>query len=80
MEVLFDIRQECGLIAFDGEVVVAFAAAHVAGEVALGQQSIGGNVLVFEVQRLQQRCCDFDFVGLFEGVRIARYGQDTDFF
>jgi hypothetical protein len=46
----------------------------------LGQQRIGGDVLIFEIEPLQQRDRGFDLVGLFEGVGIARYGQQADFF
>jgi hypothetical protein len=68
------------MIAFDGEVVVREAATQEFGDGALGQQRIGGDVLVRQVQGLEQWDGGSDLVGLFEGVRITRYGQLADFF
>lgn len=80
LEVVLQVLQEIALIAFDDEVIVSEARAHEAGDGALSQQGIGGEVFVLEVEPLEQRDGGFDLVGLFERVRIARYGQQADFF
>jgi len=43
----------------------------VSGELALGQQRVGGDVLVIDVDRVEQRNGGSDFVGLFERFGIA---------
>ena len=80
LEVALEVSQERGTIGFDGEVVVSETAADELCDRALGQQRIGGDVLIAKVQPLEKRDCGFDLVGLFEGVRIGRYGQSADFF
>ena len=80
LEVALEVSQERGAIALDAEVVVSAAAADELGDGALGQQCIGGDVLILQVQLLEQRNCGFDLIGLLERVRIARYGQSADFF
>jgi len=52
----------------------------VLGEFTLGVQRIGGDVLVFEIEVVEQRDGKSDLVGLFEFFKIVRYGQSTDFF
>ncbi len=79
-EVALEVAQQRRMIAFDGEVVMRETAAYELRDGALGEQCVGGDVLVRKVQRLEQRDGGFDLVGLLEGVRITRYGQETDFF
>lgn len=79
-EVALEVAQQRRMIAFDGEVVMRETAADELRDGALGEQCVGGDVLVRKVQRLEQRDGGFDLVGLLEGVRITRYGQETDFF
>lgn len=77
---MLEILQQRWLIAFDDEVIVSELGADETGDLALGEQRIGGDVFVLEIQPREQRDRGFDFVGLFDGVRIACYGQNTDFF
>jgi hypothetical protein len=51
----------------------------VVGQLALGQQGIGGDGLVREVEGLKERDGHANLVGLFDGIAIA-YGEGTDFF
>jgi hypothetical protein len=80
LEIALEVGQERRSIALDAEVVVSAAVADELGDGALGQQRIGGDVLIPKVESLEQRDCGFDLVGLFEGARIGRYGQSADFF
>ena len=69
-----------GLVVFDGEVVMSVAFAdQVVGDLALGQQGIGGNIFALDIDGIQQRDGGFDFVGALEFFRIF-YGQGTTFF
>ncbi len=75
-----EIQQQGGLIGFDGKVVVGVSLQHqIVGERALGQQGIGGDVFVGEVDGIEQRDGGLDFIGLL-GLFIARYRQGADFF
>jgi hypothetical protein len=75
------IVKQRGLIGFDGEVVVGLALIdQVVGKSALGVQGIGGDVFVFEIEAVEQGDSHTDLVGLLEFFKIARYGQNTDFF
>jgi hypothetical protein len=49
------------------------------GELALGQQGIGGDVLVFDIEGVEQRDGGLDFIGLL-GVFITLYRQGANFF
>ena len=80
LKIALEVGQQCRSIAFDGEVVVRAAAADELGDGALGQQRIGGDVLIPQVESLEQRDSGFDLIGLFEGARIGCYGQSADFF
>ena len=71
----FEVGAQRRSITFDGEVVVSVASAQPGGEGASGQQRIGADVLILQVQGFEQRDGDFDFIGLFDGVRVACYGQ-----
>ncbi len=80
-EVERDVLVEHGLVGFDGEVVMGVALCHeVAGEFALGEQGIRGDVLTFNRNGIEQRDGHADFVGLLERFGIALYGQGADFF
>jgi hypothetical protein len=52
----------------------------VSGQLALGQQRVGGDVLVFDVDRVEQRNSGSDFVGLFDRFGVTVYRQGADFF
>ncbi len=52
----------------------------VSGQLALGQQRVGGDLLVFDFDRVEQRNGGRDFVGLFDRFGIAAYRQGADFF
>ena len=79
-EVALEVGEQRRPIAFDGEVIVSETAADELGDRALGQERIGGDVLILQVEPLEQGDRGFDLVALFDGVRIARYGQSGDFF
>jgi hypothetical protein len=49
------------------------------GDVALGQQGIGGNIFALDIDGIQQRDGGFDFVGALEFI-ASRYGQGCHFF
>jgi hypothetical protein len=51
----------------------------IVGERALGQQGIGGDVFVVDIDGVEQRDGGLDFIGLL-GLFIARYRQGADFF
>jgi hypothetical protein len=60
----FDIVKECGLVAFHGEVVMGLALqAHIIGELTLGEQGIGGDVFVVDIDGIEQGDGYPDFVG-----------------
>jgi hypothetical protein len=72
--------KKTGLVVFDGAVVMGVTLPdHVIGDVALGQQGIGGDILALDIDGLQQGDGGFDFVGAFEFI-ARRYGQSADFF
>jgi hypothetical protein len=50
------------------------------GQFTLGQQGVGADVLVFEVDGIEQRNGGGDFVGLFDGFDITLYRQGANFF
>lgn len=74
-----DIALERGLIAFDREVIVRLTLHDIAGQFALGQQGIGGDVLSLNVDAIKKRHEHTDFIGLL-GLVAVRYGQSADFF
>lgn len=64
MKIKRDVLKKSGLVIFDGEVVVGLACYyHIVGNLALGQQGIGGNILALNVDGIQKRYGGFDFVG-----------------
>ena len=80
LEIQLDIFEEAGLVAFDGEVVMGLTLeAQIIGDLALGQESIGGNVFALDIDGIEQRDGHFDFIGALEFF-IAFYGQRADFF
>lgn len=79
-EVQGDILYEGRLISFDSEVIIGAAPDQVLGQLALGQQGVGGDLLVFDVDGVEQRDGGSDFVGLFDRFGIAVYRQGADSF
>ena len=74
-----DVFKKSGLIVFDGEVVMSFALPdYIMGDLTLGQQGIGGNILSLNIDGVKERDGGFDFVGAFDFVVI--YGQVAYFF
>lgn len=67
------------LIIFDGKDVVGVVRAEVIGELALGEQGVGGEGLAGDIQGVEERDHHPDLVGLLDLV-AARYGQGADFF
>jgi hypothetical protein len=64
LKIEFDIVEESGLIAFDGEVIMGLTLqAHIIGERALGEQGIGGDVFVVDIDGIEQGDGYPDFVG-----------------
>jgi hypothetical protein len=71
--------KKTGLVVFDGEVVMSFTLAdQIVGDLALGQQGIGGNLFALDIDGIQQRDGGLDFVGALN--LLVRYGQGTYFF
>jgi hypothetical protein len=52
----------------------------VLGQLTLGQQRVGADVLVFDVDGVEQRNSGSDLVGLFDGFGITVYRQGANFF
>ena len=68
------------LVSLDDEVVMGVALDQVSGQLALGQQRVGGDLFVFDVDGVEQRNGGSDLVGLFDRFGIAVYRQGADFF
>lgn len=65
LEIELDILKECGLIAFDGEVVMGLTIqAQIIGELTLGQEGIGSDIFAFDIDGIEQRDGHPDLVGL----------------
>jgi len=65
LEIELDILKECGLVAFDREVVMGLTILdQVVGERALGQQGIGRDIFALDLDGIKQRDGHFDLVGL----------------
>ena len=79
-EVQGDVLFEGRLVGFDREVVMSATLDQVSRQLALGQQCVGGDVLVFDFDRVEQRNDGRDFIGLFDRFGIAGYRQSADFF
>ena len=68
------------MVSFDGEVIMRLTFLNqVVGYVALGQQSISGNILVLNIDGIKQRDGHLDLIGTFDFF-IAFYRQGADFF
>lgn len=80
LKLLLKVAQQRALIALDGKVIVSAARAQRRSDLALGEQGIGGDVFILEVQARKERNGDFDFVGLFEQFTCAIELQQADFF
>lgn len=79
-EIQFKVLKQSGLVVFHGEVVVgASFRDQVIGNFSLGQQSVGGDCFVLDVDGVKQRDCGFDLIGALEFV-AAVYGEETYFF
>jgi len=74
-----EIRLPGRLVVFDGEHGVGIVFKEIIGELARGEQGIGGDRLAGDVQRLKDRDDHPDLVGLLKLVTAA-YGQGTAFF
>jgi hypothetical protein len=80
VKIEIDVFKQLLLIAFDGEVVVRVALLNqILSQFALGEQGIGGDGFVLDIDDLQQWDGGFDFVGLFLLV-AALYRQGAHFF
>ena len=72
--------KKCGLVSFDGEVVMGLTFSdQVVGELALGQEGIGGNVFALDIDGIKERDGHLDLVGVLD-LFITFYGQEATFF
>ena len=68
-----------GLVALDAEVVVRPACDHVLGQIALGQQRIGGDVKAGDVDGVEHRRSRLDLIGALDLIVVVGT-QAADFF
>jgi hypothetical protein len=80
LEVQGDVLFEGGLVGFNREEVMGATLDQVSRQLALGQQRVGGDLFVFDVDGVEQRNGGSDLVGLFDRFGIAVYRQGADFF
>ena len=74
-----DVLKKSRLVVFDGEVVMSVSLVNqVGGDLALGQQCIGGNIFALNIDGIKQRYGGLDFVGTLDVFVV--YGQGTYFF
>jgi len=74
-----DVLKKSGLVVFDGEVVMSFTLPdQIVGDLALGQQGVGGNFFALNIDGIKQRDGGLDFVGALN--LLVGYGQGTYFF
>jgi hypothetical protein len=59
---------------------MSLTAEQIRGEGALGEQCIGADIFILQIQRRQQRHGHFDFIGALERIAIPVYGEATHFF
>ena len=75
-----DVFKKVGLVVFDGEVVMSVSLFDQVGcDLALGQERIGGNFSVLNIDGIKEGDGGFDFVGAFEFFS-ALYRDGVDFF
>lgn len=68
-----------GLVVFNGEVVMSFTVPdQIVGDLALGQQGIGGNIFALNIDGIKKRDDGLDFVGALN--LLVEYGQGAYFF
>jgi hypothetical protein len=80
LEIQGDVFEESGLVSFDGKMIMSLALPdQVIGYLALGQQSIGSNILALNIDGIQQWDGHLNLVGTFDFF-IVFYRQGTDFF
>lgn len=68
LEAELEIGEQSRLIAFDGEHIMRLMLDEVVGELALGQQGIGGEGFPGQLEGLDERDDRADLVGLFGSV------------
>jgi len=79
LEIQCDVFKEPGLVVLDGEMVVSFTVPdQIHGDLALSQQSIGGDFLALNIDGVKEGACGLDFVGTLN--LLVLYGQGTYFF
>jgi hypothetical protein len=72
--------QDSGLVSFYSEMVVSLSLCdQILGQLALGQQGIGANILALDIDGIQQWDGHLDFVRAFDFFAIF-YGQGANFF
>jgi hypothetical protein len=72
--------QNAALISFDGEMIMGMTLLdQVVGDLALGQQSIGRDILALNIDGIEYGDGHLDLVGAFDFF-IVFYRQGTDFF
>jgi hypothetical protein len=75
-----DVFENTALVSFDGEMIMGMTLRdQVLGNLALGQQSIGGHILALKMEGVKHGDGHLDFVGTFDFFFVF-YGQGTDFF
>jgi hypothetical protein len=68
------------LVVFDGEVVMRFTVLdQIVGDLALGQEGIGGNFFTLNIDGIKERDGGFDFIGAFDFSTIL-YREKPYFF
>ncbi len=79
-KVQFDVLKKSGLVVLDGEVIMGFTVTdQIVGDLALGQQGIGGNILTLDIDGIQQRDGCLDFIGALDFF-MSLYRQGAYFF
>jgi hypothetical protein len=71
--------ENSGLVVFNGKMVMRLSFLdQVDGDLALGQQGIGGNFFALDIDGIKKRDGSFDFVSTLDGFVV--YGQSPYFF
>ena len=72
--------QNATLVSFDGEMIMGMTLLdQVVGDLALGQQGIGRDILALNIDGIQYGDSHLDLVGTFDFFMVF-YRQGTDFF